>query len=556
MELLDRHFDTAFDAPDGIKKLRELILTLAMQGKLVPQDPKDQPASELLKAIEAEKKRLVKQGKIKEPKPLPPVSPEEVPYTLPKGWEWVKLRQISHDWGQQTPNTPFTYIDVGSIDNGRGTISSDTQILESTEAPSRARKIVRKGTVIYSTVRPYLLNVAVVDQDFSPNAIVSTAFAILHPYSGVDGRFIYFFLRSPFFVRYVEANQKGVAYPAINDGDLFAGDFPLPPAAQQKRIVAKIDELMARCDALEKLREERDAKRFAVHSTAVRQLLNVADVDGHIQARDFLGQHFGELYTVKENITELRKAILQLAVMGKLVPQDPNDSPATVLLKQIEAEKKRLIKEGKIRELKPLPPIKCEEIPYALPIGWGWVRLGDLIELISGQHLGPEEYNENRVGFPYYTGPADFGLLNPIPSRWTHIDRALAINADILLTVKGAGVGKTNVLLEERAAISRQLMALRVIGMDRDFVRYFLSTIFNDLQALATGIAIPGIGRETVLFRLFPLPPLSEQRRIVAQIDLLMSMCGTLEQQIESAGKTQSALLAAMMAQYGGQRCA
>jgi len=173
MELLERHFETAFTAPDGIKKLRELILTLAMQGKLVPLDPNEPPASELLKEIEVEKKRLVKEGKIKEPKPMPPVAPEEVPYTLPKGWMWVKLRQICHDWGQQTPSSRFTYIDVGAIDNMRGTISSDTQILESSEAPSRARKIVRKGTVIYSTVRPYLLNAALVDKEFTPRSLTT-----------------------------------------------------------------------------------------------------------------------------------------------------------------------------------------------------------------------------------------------------------------------------------------------------------------------------------------------------------------------------------------------
>jgi type I restriction enzyme S subunit len=135
--LLERHFDTAFDAPDGIKRLRELILTLAMQGKLVKQDPNDPPASELLKEIEAEKKRLIKAGKIKQPKPLPPIKPEEIPYELPKSWEWVRVRDICHDWGQKTPDRKFTYIDVGSIDNKRGLIGDGVQVLDSSEAPSR-----------------------------------------------------------------------------------------------------------------------------------------------------------------------------------------------------------------------------------------------------------------------------------------------------------------------------------------------------------------------------------------------------------------------------------
>jgi type I restriction enzyme S subunit len=567
MKLLERHFDTAFDALDGIKKLRELILTLAVQGKLVSQDPIDQPASELLKEIEAEKKRLVKQGKIKEPKPHPPVSAEEIPYGLPKGWEWVRLRQISHDWGQQTPNSRFTYIDVGAIDNMRGTVSSNVQTLESAEAPSRARKIVRNGTVIYSTVRPYLLNVAVIDRDFTPNAIVSTAFAILHPYSGVESRYIYFFLRSPFFVSYVEANQKGVAYPAINDGELFAGEFPLPPAAEQLRIVAKIDELMARCDALEKLRVERDARRLAVHTAAVRQLLNVADTDGHIQTREFLGQHFGELYTVKENVTELRKAILQLAVMGKLVPQDPKDLPASELLKQIEADKKRLIKTGKIRPTKALPVIRPDEAPFSLPKGWEWIRIADVAQLItSGSrdwakyystsgaifvtmgNLSRDSYQLRMDTIRYVSPPND---SEGARTKLEEGDLLISITADVgNLGLIPAGFGD--------AYINQHTCLLRLMPICRN--RYFAELLRSPLAKEQFGAPQRGIKNS---FRLgdveemiVPLPPIGMQHRIVAKIDQLMTLCDTVEQLIDAARETQLAMLNAVMAQYGGQRCA
>jgi type I restriction enzyme, S subunit len=562
MELLERHFDTAFDAPDGIKKLRELILTLAMQGKLVPQDSNDSPASELLKEIEAEKKRLVKQGKIKEPKQFSPVASEEVPYSLPKGWMWAKLRQICHDWGQQTPTTRFTYIDVGSIDNNRGTISTDTQILESSEAPSRARKIVRKGTVIYSTVRPYLLNAAVVDKDFTPSAIVSTAFAILHPYSGVDGRYIYFFLRSPFFVRYVEANQKGVAYPAINDGDLFAGDFPLPPAAEQRRIVAKIDELMARCDALEKLRAERDAKRLAAHTAALRQLLNVADTDGHIQAREFLGQHFGELYTVREHVSDLRKAILQLAVMGKLVPQDPNDPPASELLKQIESETKRLVKEGKLREPKPLPPVSPEDVPYSLPNGWQWVRLGTVGSTNIGLTYSPTDVSDS--GIPVLrSNSIQNGMLDLSDLKRVAVEvkeSVLVEEGDLLICARNGSralVGKTAMIpaLPEKMAFGA-FMAIFRSRINPFLLRFINSPLFREMIDEVNTVTINQITQENLRETAFPLPPLPEQHRIVAKIDLLMSMCDTLEQQIDAARKTQSAMLNAMMAQYGGHRCA
>ena len=315
--LLEQHFDTAFAAPDGIARLRELILTLAMQGKLVEQDPNDPPTSELLKEIEREKKRASHEGtktRRGKEKKLPPIKPEEVPYQLPQGWEWVKIREICHDWGQKTPDAMFTYIDVGAIENYSGTISSNTQLLDASDAPSRARKIVKAGTIIYSTVRPYLLNIAIVEKEYEPEPIASTAFAILHPFGSLSARFIYYYLRSPSFIRYVESTQKGVAYPAINDGDFFSGLFPLPPLPEQHRIVARIDQLMARCDALEKLRKERELKRLAVHAAAIHQLLDptLRAFVPSCEPFAFLSQHFGELYTVKENVAELLKAMLEL----------------------------------------------------------------------------------------------------------------------------------------------------------------------------------------------------------------------------------------------------
>ncbi len=323
---------------------------------------------------------------------------------------------------------------------------------------------------------------------------------------------------------------------------------PLPPLVEQRRIVARIDQLMARCDELEKLRVEREAKRLTVHISALNRLFEAQGNDSVTKAWHFINRHFGELYSVKANVTELRKAILQLGVMGKLVPQDPNDQPASELLKEIEVEKRRLVKEGKIKPQKPLPEIKSQEQPYALPEGWEWVRLGELIELISGQHLTPNEYNENGEGIFYYTGPADFGTKNPKSNRSTTVERAVAIEGDILLTVKGAGVGKTNVVVERKAAISRQLMALRAIKVNKEFLFYFLITIFYELQSLSTGIAIPGIGRDDVTHRRFPLPPLAEQHRIVAKIDQLMALCDQLEQQIDATSSKQSILLNAVMA--------
>jgi len=196
------NFELLADAPGGVPKLRELILQLAVQGKLVPQDPADEPASVLLERIRAERNG---QGKLWQTEPQ---SVEDTPYAVPDGWAWVKLREIAHDWGQKKPDIVFTYIDVSAIDKDQGVISDNVTVLQPDQAPSRARKIVREGTVIYSTIRPYLLNIAIVDRTFKPEPIVSTAFAVLHPFSGVDKQFLYYYLRSAPFVEYVASQIR------------------------------------------------------------------------------------------------------------------------------------------------------------------------------------------------------------------------------------------------------------------------------------------------------------------------------------------------------------
>ena len=242
------HYEQIADAPDAISRLRRFILDLAVRGKLVEQDPADEPASVLLKRIAEEKARLAEAGEIRKPKLFPEF--EELPYVLPPSWCWTRMRQVTSDRGQAVPDAPFTYIDVTAIDKENGFVS-DPKVLQANEAPSRARKIVRQGDVIYSCVRPYLLNVAIVDADFDPAPIASTAFAILNGHGLVLPRYLWIVLRSPFMVECVEEDMRGQAYPAINDSDFSVLPFPLPPLAEQHRIVAKVDELMALCDRLE-----------------------------------------------------------------------------------------------------------------------------------------------------------------------------------------------------------------------------------------------------------------------------------------------------------------
>ncbi|MEQ1831233.1 MAG: restriction endonuclease subunit S, partial [Pirellula sp.] len=232
-------------------------------------------------------------------------------------------------------------------------------------------------------------------------------------------------------------------------------------------------------------------------------------------------EHFETFAEAPNGVAKLRELILQLAVQGKLGTQDVNDEPASVLLRRIDDAKSRLAKLGRLKSPSQFPPVDERESPD----GWAVVRLGSFIELISGQHLTPEEYNEAGEGHPYLTGPADFGERHPVATRWTHADRALARRDDILITVKGAGIGKSNLVATETAFISRQLMAVRPIIVDRDFVHLALRSGYDQFQRQGVGIAIPGIGRDDILHFVVALPPLAEQRRIVGKVDQLLGLC-------------------------------
>ena len=368
----------------GIKKLRELILELAVRGKLVPQDPNDEQASELLKRVAADRAQMVKDGKIRKEKDFPAIADDEIPFNLPDGWEWARINDVGHDWGQKTPDSDFTYIDVSAIDNSVGVIS-EPSVLSASEAPSRARKIVKRGTVIYSTVRPYLKNICVIEEDYLPEPIASTAFAVLHPLQGTPRKFFALYFRSPEFVKYVEAVQTGIAYPAINDKQFYGGLVPIPPLAEQHRIVAKVDELMALCDQLEQQQTDCLAAHQILVETLLSTLTRVESQQEFSAAWARIASHFDPLFTTEASIVQLKQTILQLAVMGKLVAQDPNDEPASMLLTRISRGRDQLVIEGRVKKQKELPKIDSQDIPFRLPDNWVWTRFEHLEPIPVGR---------------------------------------------------------------------------------------------------------------------------------------------------------------------------
>jgi type I restriction enzyme, S subunit len=240
-------------------------------------------------------------------------------------------------------------------------------------------------------------------------------------------------------------------------------------------------------------------------------------------------RHYEQTADAPDAVGRLRRFVLDLAVRGKLVPQDAGEEPASELLKRIGKEKARLVQAGEIRREKALEPISDKELPFHLPSGWEWSRLGALIHLVSGQHLQPPEYSENpKDGLPYITGPSDFGIDGLQITRFALVRKAVAKQGQLLLTVKGSGVGKTTTCNIPEVAISRQLMALTAIAWERRFLVLVTHRLAETLQDSARSL-IPGISREDVEEFVLALPPLAEQRRIVAKVDELTELCDRLE---------------------------
>ncbi|MES2353729.1 MAG: restriction endonuclease subunit S [Pseudomonadota bacterium] len=558
-ENLELHFDTAFAAPDGIKKLRELILTLAMQGKLVPQDPSDQPASELLKEIEAEKKRLVKEGKIKEPKSLRDIKPEEILYELPQGWKWVRLGTIATKLTDGSHNPPkdagsgFPMLSSQNVNFGNIDFSNPTRYVSKSDflIENRRTKITSGDvllTIVASLGRP-----AVVPEN-APDFVLQRSVAVIG--SPIDSGFLCKQLGSPHCVNYYSTHAKGTAQRGIYLGKLGEMLIPLPPLPEQHRIVAKIDQLMVRCDELEKLRAEREQRRRSVHIAALKQLLDAQERNTFDEAWHFITQHFGELYTVKENVTELRKAILRLAVMGKLVPQDPNDPAASELLKEIDAEKKRLVKEGKIKVPKPLPAVSAEEIRYGLPNGWVWSRLQNVLDVRDGTHDSPKDADGTDT-YPLITsknfvnGKIDFTNARKISAE-DHLEivkRSCVDKLDILFSMIGGNIGNQVIVEEDREFSIKNVALFKYYNKNFTypyFIKRFMEHLAIDLQQKAAGGAQPFISLGFLRNLVIALPPKTEQHRIVAKIDQLMKLCDKLEQGIEIVTAKQTELLNAV----------
>ena len=564
MELLEQHFDTAFSAPNGVQKLRELILTLAMQGKVVPQQPSDAPTSQLLKEIEAEKKRLAKEGKIKAPKPLPEITPGDAPYALPQGWRWVRLGSIGNIFNGNSINASekeakyagakgLPYIATKDVGYGFDPLDYENGIC--IPVGEDKFRLAHGGAVLICAEGGSAgKKCGLTDRDicFGNKLFANELYGL------IPSRFILYAYLSPIFRTSFAAAMSGII-GGVSIAKFVEIPIPLPPLDEQHRIVARIDQLMARCDALETLRNEREKMRLATHAAALSQLLDTTGKGSSDNSWAFIAQHFGELYAVKENVAELRKAILQLAVMGRLVPQDPNDPAASQLLREIEVEKKRLLKDGKIKVAKPLLDIAPQEKLFTLPRGWIWMRLQDVLDVRDGTHDSPRDATGPET-YPLITsknfveGRIDYSGARRISAE-DHFEiakRSRVEKFDILFSMIGGNIGN-QVIVEDDREFSIKNVALfkyySVFLTRPYFIKRFMEHLAIDLQQKAAGGAQPFVSLGFLRNIVIALPPVLEQERIVSKVKRLMELCDLLDNRIDAATSKQYELLDAMMAQ-------
>ena len=485
------------------QELKNSILQLAIQGKLVEQRPEEGTAQELYAQIQAEKQRLIKEGKIKKEKPLPEITENEKPFDIPDGWMWVRLGDIS-SYGQRKEKISASEItdnmwslDLEDIEKESGKIVSFCKASERKITGDKVR--FHKEQILYSKLRPYLKKVLVAPAD----GICSSEIVPFYLYGKQNLYYWVCVLKSPYVDSLINSVTYGVKMPRVGTETLLNLVVPLPPLAEQKRIVAKIEELLPLVDHYER---------------------------AWTKLEDF-NRRFPE---------DMKKSILQQAIQGKLVEQRPEEGTAQELCAQIQAEKRRLIKEGKIKKEKPLPEITEEEKPFEIPEGWMWVRLGTLTEAIT---------SGSRDWAKYYSKTGDIFLRmgnlskNSFDLRLDKIQRVTIPEStegkrtslqagDLLFSITG-DVGMLGLIPPDFgvAYINQHTAMLRFMEKERNrYIPYLLLTDYAQKFYNGNQHGIKNSFRlDSIAWLPVPLPPLAEQKRIVGRLEELLARCERLK---------------------------
>lgn len=481
------------------EQLKASILQYAIQGKLVEQRPEEGTGEELYQQIQAEKQRLIKEKKIKKEKTLAEITEGEIPFDIPDSWKWVKLgdctgyAQTKEKVSPKDITGDMWSLDLEDVQKDTGAILVKTKASERKINGDKVK--FHKGQVLYSKLRPYLKKILV-----APDEGICTPELVPFDTYLIDENYIAYVLRSPHIDYVINSVTYGVKMPRVGTDTMTNLLIPLPPLAEQKRIVAKIEELLPYVDcyaaAYEKL-EQFNAK-------------------------------FPE---------DMKKSILQYAIQGKLVEQRPEEGTGEELYQQIQTEKQRLIKEGKIKKEKPLPEIAEDEIPFDIPESWKWVRWGELSQSIQYGYNAPAQ-EHGRIKMVRISDIQDGKVLwNKVPYcdiKENEIPTYQLGANDILFARTGGTVGKSYLVKDvpEEAIYAGYLIRTQYSSLlCPDYMKHFMESqlYWNQLRSGTIATAQPNCNGQTLSKMILPLPPLAEQKRIVAKLEEILPLCERLK---------------------------
>lgn len=490
------------------QELKNSILQLAIQGKLVEQRPEEGTAQELFAQIQAEKQRLIEAGKIKKEKPLPEIAEDEKPFEIPEGWMWVHLGEVVTVLGGKripagrqltTENTGYKYIRVSDMKDG--TVLTDKLLYVPYDIfPSISRYIIHKEDV-YITVAGTIGRVGKIPEEIDGANLTENANRLV--FSCIQQDWLIKWLESSIVQSQIVNVTTKVGQPKLAIKRIQELLIPLPPLAEQKRIVAKIEELLPY-------------------------------IDRYGQARNKLEQ-FNSRFP-----EDMKKALLQYAIQGKLVEQRPEEGTGEELFAQIQAEKQRLIQAGKIKKEKPLPEITEDEVPFEIPESWKWVRWGTLSESIQYGYNAPAQ-SFGRIKMVRISDIQDGKVIwESVPFcniHETEIAEYILKKNDILFARTGGTVGKSYLVKDvpEESIYAGYLIRTRYSkSLCPEYMKYFMESAlyWTQLKNGTIATAQPNCNGKTLAKMLLPLPPLAEQKRIVEKLEQLLPLCDRLKKQI------------------------
>jgi type I restriction enzyme S subunit len=537
----------------GVKKLRELIFGLAISGKLLPQDPIDTSTQAVTKKLGLNRK-VLNEDLLTE-------------FELPSTWQWFCVSDLCDLKTGATPSTSVPAYYGGHI---RWLVSGDIHGNEIYDCEGRITelglsnsncKILPENSILIA-LNGQGKTRATVAMLRCEAACNQSLVAMISKYNElILPEFILLNLK----YRYTEIRditgqnqRRGLNMGLV--GDL---SVSVPPLSEQHRIVAKVDELMALCEQL----EQQHSNAQEAHENLVSQLLatltqsqSTAEFNANWQR---IYTHFDVLFTTDASIDALKQTLLQLAVMGKLVPQDPSDEPASELLKRIQAEKAKLIAEGKLKKEKPLAPISEDEKPFELPKGWEWLKFGELTALINGDrsknYPNQSEYVESGIAWINTGHIRPDGTLSTTEMNFITKEKFAELRSgkikegDLVYCLRGATFGKTAFVKPYSiGAVASSLVIIRPYNLKLgEYIYKYLISPFGKSQVYRfdNGSAQPNLSANSVTLYAFPLPPLAEQHRIVAKVDALMALCDQLKTRITVANQLQQKLADVMVEQ-------